>query len=160
MSASSSEIGTIVKPAILAPVLLLAGLCVGGGTAFAVHWLLPPAAAPAATASRKVEAIKTSFTPTGKILAPLVFADGRLSGYVSFEVQLETMDADVAFVTARLPVLMNAINMRTFRAPMASGPDGMLPNLEIFHKVVMEASDEAFGPKIVRRALVTQATPA
>ena len=147
-----------MKRAVLAPVLLLAGLCVGGGTAFAVHSLLPPAAA--AVASRKTDAIDTSFTPTGKILAPLVFADGRLSGYVSFEVQLETTDADVAFVTARMPLLLNAINMRTFRVPMASGPDGMLPNLETFHKIVMESSDEAFGPNVVRRAVITQATPA
>ncbi len=149
-----------MRPAILAPALLLAGLGVGGGTALAVHWLLPPPTAPATVTGRKVDAVGTSFTPTGKILTPLVFADGRLSGYVSFEVELETLDADVAFVTPRLPVLLNAINMRTFRAPMASGPDGMLPNLEIFRKIVMESSDEAFGPRIVRRAVITQATPA
>jgi hypothetical protein len=75
-------------------------------------------------------------------------------------VQLETVDADVAFVTARLPVLMNAINMRTFRVPMASGPDGMLPNLTTFQKIVMESSNEAFGPRIVRRVVITQAAPA
>lgn len=149
-----------MKPALLAPILLIAGLGVGGGTAYAVQRLFPPPAAKVAEVAHKTEEIATSFTPTGKILAPLVFSDGRLSGYVSFEVQLETLDSDVAFVTARLPILMNAINMRTFRAPMASGPDGMLPNLTTFQKIVMEASDEAFGPRIVRRAVITQATPA
>ncbi|MEG3144341.1 hypothetical protein U1839_06705 [Sphingomonas sp. RT2P30] len=149
-----------MKPALLAPILLLAGLGIGGGAALAVQWFLPPPAAKVAGDARKVEVIGTSFTPTGKILAPLVFSDGRLSGYVTFEVQLETVDADVAFVTARLPVLMNAINMRTFRVPMASGPDGMLPNLTAFQKIVMESSNEAFGPRIVRRVVITQAAPA
>jgi len=149
-----------LKPALLFPILLLAGLGVGGGAAFGVRVLLPAATATPATATRKAEVPATAFTPTGKILTPLVFADGRLSGYVLFEVQLETTEADVAFVTPRLPLLLNAINMRTFRAPMASGPDGMLPNLDVFRKLVMEASTEAFGPKIVRRVAIVQAAPA
>ncbi|WP_010219719.1 hypothetical protein [Sphingomonas sp. PAMC 26621] len=144
-----------MKPLLLIPILLLAGLGVGGGAAFGVRTLLPPATAKPPPAP----AADTIFTPAGKILAPLVFADGRLSGYVVFDVQLETSAADVAFVTPRLPVLLNAINMRTFRAPMASGPDGMLPNLDVFRKVVQESSNEAFGPHIVRRAAITQAAP-
>lgn len=147
-----------MKPLLLFPILLLAGLGVGGGAAYGVHLFLPPA--PTDAAAHPPEATETVFTPTGKILAPLVSADGRLSGYVSFEVELETTEADVAFVTPRLPVLLNAINMRTFRSPLASGPDGMLPDLAVFRKVVLESSVEAFGPKIVRRAVVTQATPA
>jgi len=146
-----------MKPALLFPILLLTGLGVGGGAAYGVRVLIP---ASPADAEPKHEALETVFTPTGKILAPLVFADGRLSGYVSFEVQLETTEADVAFVTPRLPLLLNAINMRTFRAPMASGPDGMLPNLQVFQKLVVDAASEAFGPHIVRRAVITQAAPA
>lgn len=145
-----------MKPALLAPILLTAGLGLGGGTAYGVHRLLPPAAG----APAKPKAETTSFTPTGKILAPLVLADGRLSGYVSFEVQLETGETDVEFVTARMPMLLNAINMRTFRTPMAAGPDGMLPDLEQFRRVVMVAANEAFGPRMVHRAVITQATPA
>ncbi|EIZ78706.1 hypothetical protein WSK_2754 [Novosphingobium sp. Rr 2-17] len=146
-----------MKPIILVPILLLAGLAVGSGSAVAVRVLLPAAPPAANHAAPKVE---TSFTPTGKILAPLVSADGRLSGYVLFDVQLETSAEDVEFVTPRLPILLNAINMRTFRAPMASGPDGMLPNLEVFRKIVIEASNEAFGRGVVRRAAITQAAPA
>jgi len=146
-----------VKTFILAPLLLVAGLGVGGGTAFGMQMLLPGKAAGAPV---KPKEVATSFVPAGKVLAPLVFTDGRLSGYVSIDVQLETADADVEFVTARLPLLLNAINMRTFRSPMASGPDGMLPNLGLFQKIVMDSAAEAFGPKIVRRAVIMQATPA
>lgn len=145
-----------MKPLVLVPILLLAGVGVGGGAAFGVRAFLPPASAKASPAP----AVETTFTPTGKILAPLVFADGRLSGYVQFDVQLETSTADAAFVTPRLPLLLNAINMRTFRVPMASGPDGMLPNLDVFRKLVLDSSNEAFGPHVVRRAVITQATPA
>jgi hypothetical protein len=145
-----------VKPVLLIPILLIAGGGLGGGTAYGVYRLMPPAAG----APAKPKAETTRFTPACKILAPLVFADGRLSGYVSFEVQLETGDAEVEYVTARMPMLLNAINMRTFRTPMAAGPDGMLPDLDRFRRVVMVAADEAFGPGIVRRAAITQATPA
>ena len=149
-----------MKPILLGAILLVAGISVGAGTAYGVHILLPTPASGADKPDAKREPDDTSFTPTGKILAPLVFADGTLSGYVSFEVQLETTQTDAEFVTLRLPLLLNAINMRTYRAPMASGPGGMLPDLEQFRKLVMESSIEAFGPKVVRRAVIVQATPA
>ncbi|WP_033921490.1 flagellar basal body-associated FliL family protein [Sphingomonas sp. 37zxx] len=146
-----------MKPVLALPLLALAGIGVGGGAAFGVRTLMP---ASEAQPEQPVAEMTTSFTPTGKILAPLVYADGRLSGYVQFDVQLETNEEDAAFVTPRMPVLLNAINMRTFRAPMASGPDGMLPNLEVFRKLVKASADEAFGPKVVRRVVITQAGPA
>jgi len=146
-----------MKAALLLPIVLLAGVTVGGGSAYGVRTLMPSQSAPSA---EKREKLETVFTPTGKILAPLVYTDGRLSGYVQFDVQLETSEADVAFVTPRLPLLLNAINMRTFRAPMASGPNGLLPDLSVFRKLVLEASNEAFGPKVVRRVVVMQAVPA
>lgn len=147
-----------MKPALILPILLIAGIGVGGGAAFGLRQLLPPpAAASQAEARPKME---TAFVPTGKILAPLVSPDGRLAGYVSFEVQLETADSDVEFVTARLPLLFDAINMRTFRTPMTSGPGGMLPELAVFRKVVMASAAEAFGGKVVKRAVIMQATPA
>lgn len=149
-----------MKPLILFPLLLVAGIGIGGGAAFAVRTLIPPPPAAPAAAAVKAEAVATSFTPAGKILAPLVLPDGRLAGYVQIEVQLETTEANAAHVTPRLPLLLNAINMRTFRAPMASGPDGTLPNLDIFRKIVLDASVEAFGPGIVRRVAVIQAAPA
>lgn len=147
-----------MKTALLLPILLVAGVGVGGGAAFGLRQLLPaPAAAQQKAARPKIE---TAFVPTGKILAPLVSSDGRLAGYVSFEVQLETEESDVEFVTARLPLLMDAINMRTFRTPMTSGPGGMLPDLAVFRKLVMASAAEAFGGKIVKRAVIMQATPA
>lgn len=138
--------------------ILLLGLAVGGGAAFATALLTGPRSSAVHTAHAAAPRAPT-FVPAGKILAPLVFSDGRLSGYVSFEFQLEVKDDKVEFVTARLPFLLHAINMRTYRAPMASGPDGMLPNLEVFRKIVQDASSEAFGAGIVRRAAITAAVP-
>jgi len=139
--------------------LLVAGLGVGVGAAYATELLLgprKPAAAPAPTATNG----KPSFVATGKILAPLVGADGRLAGYESFEVQLNVAEDQSAAVTAKLPLLLHAINMRTYRTPMASGPDGMLPDIEVFRKVVQQAADDAFGKNVVKRAAITSATPA
>ncbi len=64
------------------------------------------------------------------------------------------------YVTARLPLLLHAINMRTFRTPMASGPDGLLPDLETFRRVVMASAPEAFGPGVLRKVAVTKVNPA
>ena len=136
--------------------ILLAGLGLGGGAAYATVLLLGPRA-PAAGAHAQVE---PSFVDVGKILAPLVFADGRLSGYVQFQVQLEVPADKAEFVAARLPLLLHAINMRTYRTPMAAGPDGLIPDIETFRKVVMAAGPEAFGAGILRKVAVTQANPA
>jgi len=137
--------------------ILLAGLCLGGGAAYATVMLLGPQAPKAAAHADDVE---PSFVDGGKVLAPLVFADGRLSGYVQFSIQLEVPADKTEFVAARLPLLLHAINMRTYRTPMAAGPDGLIPDLETFRKVVMAAAPEAFGAGVLRKVAVTQANPA
>jgi hypothetical protein len=138
--------------------LLIAGLGVGVGAAYATELLLGPRKPAAPTPA--VTSNKPNFVATGKILAPLVGADGRLAGYESFEVQLNVAEDQSALVTAKLPLLLHAINMRTYRTPMASGPDGMLPDIEVFRKVVQQAADDAFGKNVVKRAAITSATPA
>jgi hypothetical protein len=131
------------------------GIGVGGGAAYGTAMILGPAPAEA-----KAARSETAFVPSGKILAPLVFPDGRLSGYVSFEVALEVQADRSEEIAERLPLLLNAINMRTYRTPMASGPDGMLPNLKVLRKVVADSATEAFGAGTVMRTAVTQAVPA
>jgi hypothetical protein len=98
--------------------------------------------------------------PTGQILAPLVFSDGRLAGYVTFDAQLEVPAGEGEAIQERLPVLLNAINMRTFRTPLASGPDGLLPSVDGFRRVLLESAIETYGKAKIRRVAVTQATPA
>ncbi len=141
---------------VLLPLIVAAlGVAVGGGSAYATSMILGPASAP-----KKEAPQETAFVPAGKILAPLVFPDGRLSGYVSFEVALEVPADRSEDIAARLPLLLNAINMRTYRTPMTSGRDGMLPNIAVFRKLVQESAVEAFGKGAVRRTAVTQAVPA
>ncbi|HYZ64368.1 MAG TPA: hypothetical protein VE650_18100 [Acetobacteraceae bacterium] len=141
-----------MKRTFLFALMLALGLGVGAGAAYATALLLGPRA--------QRELADTALVPTGPVLAPLVFKDGRLSGYVSFAVQLEVSADRADFVAARMPMLLHAINLRTFRSPLASGPDGMLPDIEIFRRIVMAAAPEAFGPGVVRRAAITQANPA
>lgn len=140
-------------------VALLAGLAAGGGTAYAMIKMLGIGGAPKQEAKVEKEE-PAKFVPTGKVLVPLVFADGKLAGYASMEVQLEVDEAKAEFVTQRMPLLLHAINMRTYRTPMAAGPDGMLPDLEGFRKLVDGAATEAFGAKVVRKVAVTGANPA
>jgi hypothetical protein len=147
-----------MKKLLLLLVLLIAGAGIGGGGGYAAATLLGPAHKGAAPPAEP--APDPHFVPAGKILAPLVDATGRLSGYVEFDAQLEVDEAKAEFVAARLPLLLHAINMRTYRTPMASGPDGMLPDLGTFRKVAEAAAAEAFGAGVVRRVTITQATPA
>lgn len=151
-----------MKKLIFLLLVLIAGAATGGGAGYAAITLLAPShkAATAAAPAAPAPAEDPHFVPTGQILAPLVDANGRLSGYVQFDVQLEVAEDKADFVTARLPLLLHAINMRTYRTPMASGPDGMLPELGTFRKVAEGAASEAFGPGVVRRATITKATPA
>jgi hypothetical protein len=145
-----------MKKILFLLVTLLLGLGVGGGAAYATMLLVGPKAANAG--STDADATR-AFVPVDKVLAPLVFADGRLSGYVQFQLSLEVPQDQADFVKARLPLLLHAINMRTYRTPLAAGPDGMLPNIDEFRKVVEAAAPEAFGSHLVKKVAVTQATP-
>jgi hypothetical protein len=152
-----------VKTPVLAVIVVIAGLAAGGGAAFGTSLVLGNKAAPGAkagAADHGAEAELPVFVPTGKMLAPLVFSDGRLAGYVSFRAQLEIAPDKAEFVTARLPLLLHAVNMRTYKTPMASGPDGMLPDLTAFRTLLTSASDEAFGKGVVKRAAIVEAAPA
>jgi hypothetical protein len=141
-----------MKKLLLGGLTLLLGTAVGAGAALATGVVL---------AERKALAEQTSaFVPTGPILAPLVFADGRLSGYVSFEAQIEVPSDQADPIKKRMPLLLNAINMRTYRTPMASGPDGMVPGVGTFRQLLLAAAIETYGKAVVRRVVVTQATPA
>ncbi len=144
-----------MKKVLLPLVVATLGVAVGGGSAYATSMILGPAPAQTKEAPQEM-----AFVPAGKILAPLVFPDGRLSGYVSFEVALEVPADRSEEIAARLPLLLNAINMRAYRTPMTSGRDGMLPDIAAFRKLVQESAVEAFGNGAVRRAAVTQAVPA
>jgi hypothetical protein len=133
---------------------ILAGLGAGAGTAYATAMWLGLKHEKAAPAK-----VETVFVPTGPVMAPLVFPDGRLSGYVSFQVQLEVETEQGEEITKRVPLLLDAINMRTYKTPMASGPDGMLPNLSVFRTVVEQAASVAFGPGVVKKVVIMQAAP-
>src|SRR4051794_7079112 len=135
-----------MKRIVLPLLVLAAGLSVGGGAAYAVTRII---AMPAGSATPVPTAAETNFVPVSKILAPLVTADGRLSGYVTFEVALEVPAERAADITAALPMLRHGINLQTYRTPMAAGPDGMLPDLNAFRTVVVKAAEEAFGAHVV-----------
>lgn len=132
--------------------ILILGLGAGGAGALATSLVM---------ADRHAQAQKaTLFVPTGPIVAPLVFADGRLSGYVTFEAQIEVSSDKADAIRKQLPLLLDAVNMRTYRTPMASGPDGLVPGVDAFRRVLFDAAVQTFGRETVRRAIVTQATPA
>ena len=144
-----------MKTPIIAGLTLIAGIAVGGGAAFGTDLIMQRAAAAPATADEL-----PIFVATGPILSPLVFPDGRLAGYVSVEAQLQVSPDQAAFVTDRLPLLLHAVNMRTFRTPMSSGPDGMLTDLGVFRQVLTTACTEAFGPGVIKIVAITKAVPA
>ncbi len=143
-----------MKKLLVLLVLLATGLGIGAGAAYGVAQLLgppPPKSAPAEEAM--------VFVSAGTLLAPIVAGDGRLSGYATFDVQLEVPVANEAEVTEKLPLLLHAVNLRTWATPMAAGPDHILPDLRTLAAVVNSAAEEALGKKMVRRVIVTGARP-
>lgn len=144
-------------------VVLVAGVGTGAGAGLGTSMLLSdgkPQAAACKTAAQAVADAKPVYVVAGTVKTPVVFDDGRLAGYVQFTVQLEVPQADQQAISDQMPLLLNAINMRTFKTPMARSPDGRIPDLEIFRKLVMDASAEAFGRGKVKRALITDVTSA
>ena len=128
-----------------------AGLALGAAGAFAVH---------VAEVAQDSAALRTtSFVPAGTILLPLVLPDGRLSGYVNVTTQIEVPLAAQEKVRSDMPLLLDAINMRAYRTPLASGADGQIPRVDAFRKLVFDAAVATFGRNDVRRAVVTQVQP-
>ncbi|WP_137863387.1 MULTISPECIES: hypothetical protein [unclassified Sphingomonas] len=148
-----------MKKILFLAIVMLSGLGLGGAAAFGTLVVLGPR--PAHAAPAPAAEVETAFVQVDKLLAPLVSPDeGRLTGYVQFQFNLEVPKDKSGEVAKRLPLLLHAINMRTFRTPMAAGKEGLLPSLEQFRKVVEAAAPEAFGAGVVRKVAITQATPA
>lgn len=139
-----------MKKLLLGALALSMGLGVGGASAYGIGLY---------TGGDSLLAPSLTFVPTGNMTAPLVFADGRLSAYISFEVQLEVGSSQIEEVNKGLPLLMHAVNMRTYREPLASGPDGLIPELQGLRNIVMAAAKETYGSDVVRRVVVTHANP-
>jgi hypothetical protein len=129
-----------------------AGLALGAAGAFAVHI--------AEVAQESAALRTTTFVPAGTILLPLVLPNGRLSGYVNITTQIEVTLAAQEKVRSDMPLLLDAINMRAYRTPLAAGADGQLPRVEAFRKLVLDAAIATFGREGVRRAVVMQVQPA
>lgn len=139
---------------ILLPLgIVLAGAATGAGSALAVrHFTGSPQKTPKA-------ASPLVFVTVAKIVAPLVLSDGGLAGYVSFDVDLQVDEPAQADVTGKLPLLLHAINMRSYRSPLATGHDGMLPDIGGLRTLVAAACVEAFGKSTVHRIAITRAEP-
>lgn len=136
----------------MAPILTLLGVAVGSGAAFGTVRVMSGKPLISMESPRV-------FLPTGTITAPLVSADGRLAGYVQFEAQLEVPGNQVAEMRGRLPLLLDAMTMRTFKTPMASGPDGLLPNVEVARRILRQAAGEVYGRDQVSKVVITQTSP-
>lgn len=147
-----------IKKILMPIVLLVAGVGVGSGCAFATARFLGPTEN---TATATPTAEPATFVEVDDVVAPLVLPDGeRLAGYVSFGLALQVAEDRAEAVTSRIPLLRHEINMRTYRTPMASGPDGTLPTLEVFRRIVRESADLAFGKGTVTAVAISRATPA
>lgn len=134
---------------------LISGAVTGGGAALAVGAFVTPSPAPAVAESGPLRFVKV-----GSVLAPLVFEDGQLAGYASFELQLHVPEDAAEDVTARIPLLLHALNLQTYRTPLAAGPGGQLPDLAAFRRLVARSSDSVFGRGTVRQVAITNARPA
>ena len=137
-------------------VMTLAGLVAGAGGGAGVAFLLPAGPKP----RPPVEAGDAQFVPLGTLLIPLSLADGRFTGYVRMEAQLEVGAGDAEGVTARLPLVIHAVNLRAYAKPLAAGPDGRLPNAAAIRAIVAEEAGKALGKGVVRSVALTSLEPA
>jgi hypothetical protein len=141
-----------MRKAILIPLALLAGGAVGGGAALAVE-LAFPAGGPTVAAAPTAPA---TFVPVGSILVPVITGDGHLTAYVTIDCSLEVGADQAEAVADRLPLLIHAVNLRTYRRPLATGPDGRLPDVGAFSAIVADSAKAVFGHGTVRRVAVTR----
>jgi hypothetical protein len=140
-------------------ILLVLGIGIGGGASYGVGMYLGPPPAKDAHAAPKKEHIETAFIPTGPLTLPVVTNEGDLTGYGIFEMQLEVAEESEAEIAGQMPLILNAINLRTYRTPMTAGKQKVLPDLDVLSRIAMDASAQALGKDKVLRAVVTSAKP-
>ncbi|KQN90035.1 hypothetical protein ASE95_15070 [Sphingomonas sp. Leaf231] len=140
------------KPTFIAIVTIMLGAAAGTGGAWGAARMF------GAGALTQPDMSKT-FVPVPGIVAPLVAEDGHLLGYLKFDAQLEVPRERTSFVSANIPLLLDAINRQSFAAPIAGGPDGMLPRLPVLHKLMSQASRQTYGADLVSRVAITQISP-
>ena len=135
-------------------VMLVSGTAIGGATAYGLinfmPQVLPAFEAPAAA---------SEFMEMPPVMAPLVDKTGKLVGYGAFEIQYEVPKGEAEEMAASIPVLLDAINMRTYRAPLAGGTDSVIPSLGALRKVLLEAGAEVYGKERIRSVAITRASP-
>ncbi|MBB6124307.1 hypothetical protein [Sphingobium subterraneum] len=147
-----------MKKLLVLILLLVLGAGIGAGAAYGLARVMAPPPAAASHAAKPAD-VETVFVSAGTILVPIVTGDGSLSGYANFDVQLEVEEEKSAEVTARMPLLLHGINLRAYRTPMAAGKQKILPDLDVFSRMVMNAATEALGKGVVKRAVVMSAKP-
>lgn len=136
--------------------MLLLGLAAGAGGGSAVALLLPPAA----PSHAPVQAGDSRFVTLGALLVPVLVADRQLTAYASVEAQLEVGADDEEGVTARIPLVIHAVNVRLYRTALGSGPDGRLPDASAIRTAVAEEAQKVLGPGVVRSVALTRLAPA
>lgn len=146
-----------MKQVMIVILCLLAGLGIGaGGTyAYALNFGLGDETGP----KRPDPAGENKALAPFKVRAPITFEDGTLATYAVFKVQLVVKEEAALKAEEEEAKVINAINMRTFKTPLVKGPDGQIPDIESFRKVVAEAGTEALGKGVVANILITDVQP-
>ena len=138
--------------------MIVAGLIAGSGGGAAVAFLVP-----ARGGEKPREAVSTGdsgFESLGPLLVPLIYADGKFTGYVRIEAQLEVGAEDTEGVKARMPLVIHAVNVRAYTKPLAGGPDGRLPDAAAFRAIVADEAGKVLGKGVVRSVALTSIAPA
>lgn len=146
-----------MNKAILIPAVMLAGAATGAASSWGVtqlHGSAGPTEARAQAALPPAEDM--TFVTTGAILIPVTLSDGSLTAYVTIECSLQVGSDQAEGVQARIPLLIHAINMRAFRAPLATGPDQRVPDLQRYRAIVEASAKEVLGSGIVQRIAITK----
>jgi len=135
--------------------MLLGGAGLGAGSAFGAG-LLMPAQSEAAAEPRPADEGPPAFVPM-ELLVPLVFDDGQLAGYANLKLQLLVEAEQNESVTARLPLLLNAINLQTYRTPLAGAAGGRLPDLNQLRGLIQRSAERTLGHAVVRQVAIVEA---
>lgn len=136
---------------------LLAGIGIGGGGTYAYALNFGLGGKPAT--NRTDPAGDNKVLAPFKIRAPITFEDGTLATYAVFKVQLVVKAEAAEKAETNEAMVLNAINMRTYKTPLIKGPDGQLPDVETFRKVISEAGSEALGKGVIANILITDVQP-
>jgi flagellar basal body-associated protein FliL len=153
------------KTGLVAALMLVLGLAVGGGGAAGYFLFLapkPPAegvVAEAKPAEEEAEKAKPEYFAMDRMMVPMIDQRGLLVGYLSLDLSLEIDPLQADVLKNNLPIVRHTFNEVMSTVPLGRADNPKLLDFPKAQAALVKAANEALGEPVVKQLVIVSALP-